>query len=84
MLLKFKANSQVEVNLNESRDQMLLSSQKKFKMMNENHIFQALGLTHTTEEELRSNFNDEIYQYLMNSMAVSQDADSMEAKQGNT
>ena len=45
---------------------MILTSNKKFEMMNENHVFEALGLTTTNAEELGQLFSEDINQYLKN------------------
>jgi hypothetical protein len=38
--------------MSEDKDEMILTSDKEFKMLNENHVFEALGLTNTNEDEL--------------------------------
>ena len=39
--------------------------------MNENHLFEALGLTTTNEDELTEIFDNEINDYLKNTVFIS-------------
>ena len=50
--------------MNEEKESLILTSDKEFKMMNENHLFEAMGLTLTNEEELQDLFSEDINNYL--------------------
>lgn len=50
--------------MDESRENLHLTSSKKFQMLNENHLFEEMGLTQTTEEELAQLFDVKINDYL--------------------
>lgn len=42
----------MNIEMDENRESLILTSNQEIKMMNENHLFEAMGLTQTNEEEL--------------------------------
>lgn len=48
--------SACDVKLDDSKQKMILSCDTPFELLNENHVFEALGLTQTNEEELDTLF----------------------------
>lgn len=59
---------------------MILTSNNEFKMLNENHIFEALGLTNTNEEELTQFFSGDINEYLKHTVFVDNKQKTSEGK----
>lgn len=57
LFVKLKHDSEVNIEMDENRESLILTANKKFKMMNENHLFENMGLTQTTEEELETLFS---------------------------
>lgn len=39
----------MQIEMDEERENLILQTNKKFKIMNENHLFEAMGLTLTDE-----------------------------------
>lgn len=62
----------MQIEMDEERQNLILETNKKFKIMNENHLFEAMGLTLTDEQELEEIFSPEITEYLKNTVVISQ------------
>lgn len=70
LLVKMKKAGDVKIDMSEDQDELILTCSKQFEMMNENHVFEALGLTTTNAEELSQLFSEGINQYLKNTQFI--------------
>jgi hypothetical protein len=55
--VKVHPNSQFEILLAHNRESLQLISNKRINFLNENHLFEAMGLTETNEDELEQLFS---------------------------
>lgn len=49
---------------------MKLESNSQFKLMDENYLFESMGLTNATEEKLHEIFDKNLNQYLKTQMVL--------------
>lgn len=56
--------------MDESKENLIITSDHKFNLMNENHLFEAMGLTQTNEGELEQIFSKEINEYLKSTLFI--------------
>ena len=54
----------MDIQMDKDGESLHLQSNKKMRFMNENHLFEAMGLTVTNEDELEGLFSAEITNYL--------------------
>ena len=52
LFVKLECDSEALVEMDETRESLIMTTNKEFSTMNENHLFEAMGLTQTNEEEL--------------------------------
>jgi hypothetical protein len=64
LFIKIEGDSEVLVDMDETRESLIMTSNKEFSTMNENHLFEAMGYTQTNEEELSQMFSEDINNYL--------------------
>ena len=62
--MSFSDENEVEVQMDEKRESLIIKSNEMFELHNENHLFEALELTKTNENDLEQYFSRDIYQYL--------------------
>ena len=59
-----KQDADIDIMMDQERENLQITSNKKMVFLNENHLFEAMGLTGTNEEELNELFSDDITRYL--------------------
>ena len=64
LFVKVKQDADIDIMMDQERENLQITSNKKMVFLNENHLFEAMGLTGTNEEELNELFSDDITRYL--------------------
>ena len=64
LFVKVKQDADIDIMMDQERENLQITSNKKMLFLNENHLFEAMGLTGTNEEELNELFSDDITRYL--------------------
>ena len=68
--MELSPSSNIKISQDDSKLHLRLKSDKNFSVLDENELFEEMGLTQTTDEELRQIMPKEIIQYLGSSVLV--------------
>ncbi len=60
----------MQIEMDEEREKLILTTNKPFQIMNENHLYEALGLTQVEEQELEEFFNMDINNFLKTTQVI--------------
>ena len=66
LLVNMPEGSNTEIQMNESKQRLLLSSDRKFDLKSENHVFDCLGFADVEEGELKEYIHADLYDFLRN------------------
>ena len=64
IFVKMNEDADIDILMDQDRQNLKISSNKIMTFLNENHLFEIMGLTDTNEEELNELFSSEITKYL--------------------
>ena len=64
MFVRYPTSSCLQIEMDDQRQNLVLTCDHNFQLLNENHLYEALNLTTATEEELQQQFPKEITDYL--------------------
>ena len=70
LFLECPPNSSIHISQDDSKQHLKVKSDLKFKLMDENHLFQAMGLSKVNDDELMRLFPEEITEYLMKQVLI--------------
>ena len=60
----------MNIMLNDRKDMLKVMADQKLGIMNENHLFEAMGLTKIGEEEIEQNFSSELEEFLKKQLFI--------------
>jgi len=70
LLVNMPEGSNTEIQMNESKHKLLLSSDRKFDLKSENHVFDCLGFADVEEAELKEYINRDLLEFLRSHQSV--------------
>lgn len=70
VFIKSHLKSQIEFEFNEDRSFLSVRADQNCDILTENFLFEAMGLTETSERELRALFTPEINDYMKNQVLI--------------
>lgn len=66
LLVHMPEGSNTEIQMDENKHKLVLTSDRKFDLKSENHIFDCLGFADVNEGELPEYINEDLFEFLRN------------------
>ena len=70
IFVECKPKSKIKISQDETELRLKLSSDRKFEISDENHLFECMGLMQTSKSELNRLFDPQIVDYIQRSSLV--------------
>ena len=70
LFIECQPNSEIKVSQSDSKKHMKLRTDRKFTMMDENYLFNCMGLTKTTSDEIKGMISPKITNFLQRNELV--------------